>query len=151
MQGRHARCGQIARPDPSRSNGVDVIRYFLAVPEVVLAVQKCHSGIRKEQNMEELLFAFLGMLFDILFQAVLNNRSTAGCARFLVKLLVIIGCYAGLSETLPFDQATSARWSMIITISVVAVYYLFKRLRQRIRQEQDNDLYSPSNSSENTG
>jgi len=101
--------------------------------------------------MEELLFVFLGMLFDILFQEVLNNRSTAGCARFLVKLLVIIGCYLGLSETLPFDQATSARWSMIITISVVAVYYLFKRLRQRIQQEPDNDLYSPSNSSENTG
>ena len=101
--------------------------------------------------MEEPVFAFLGILLDILFKAVLDHRSTAGCARFFVRGSIIIGCYAGLSETLPFDPATSARWSMIITTSVVAIYYLFKMLRQRIQPEQDTDLYSPSNSSEKTG
>jgi len=96
--------------------------------------------------MEELLFAFLGMLFDALFHAALKSRSTAGIARFLVRIAVIFGCYDALCDSLPFDPATSARWSMIITISVVAVYYLFKLLRQRIQQEQGDDLYSPSNS-----
>ena len=96
--------------------------------------------------MEELLSAFLGMLLDVLFHAALKNRSTAGIVRFLVKIAVIFGCYAALGENLPFDPETSARWSMIITISIVAVYYLFKMLRRRIQQEQDYGLYSPSNS-----
>jgi len=98
--------------------------------------------------MTDLLFAFLEMVFGALFHAALGNRLTGRSDRFFVKILIVICGYAVLREALPFDEETSSYWSVIITISLVAAYYLFQALRRHI-QQQNGDLYSPSNSPEN--
>jgi len=90
--------------------------------------------------MIDLLWPFL----EVIFLAVLENVSP----RSIVKILVVICGCAVLREVLPFDEATSLYWSIIITSSLVALYFLFQFLRLHIKQVQ-SDLHSPSDAPEN--